>query len=107
MSNTISGTSIIQAISNQVSADLAAEAVILNLNSGVYYGLDLVGTRIWELTREPRCVNEIRDVIFSEYDVTPERCEQDLHALLGQLMEAGLIEVKDASSASVPATSPG
>jgi len=39
---------------DQVSCDLAGEAAILNLKNGVYYGLDPVGARIWNLIQEPR-----------------------------------------------------
>ena len=42
------------ATKDQVSCDLAGEAAILNIKSGVYYGLDPVGARIWNLMQEPR-----------------------------------------------------
>ncbi len=91
---TISGNSIVVVARDQVSCDLAGEAAILNLKSGTYYGLDPVGARIWNLVHEPRTVNEVRDVILNEFDVEPERCERDVHALLQRLAAAGLIEVQ-------------
>jgi hypothetical protein len=80
---------------NQVSSDLGSEIACLNLKSGIYYGLDAVGARIWELIQEPRTVNEIRDAILEEYDVEPERCERDLLAFLDQLAAEDLIKVRD------------
>ena len=97
MSQTISGRSVVVAAKDQVSCDLAGEAAILNIKSGVYYGLDPVGARIWNLMQEPRKVLEIQDAITSEYDVEPERCAEDLMALLERLLAEGLIEIKDAS----------
>ena len=88
------GSSIVVATKDQASADLAGEAVILNLESGVYYGLDAVGARIWNLIQEPRTVNEIRDALLEEYEVEPDRCERDIVALLEQLADAGLIEIR-------------
>jgi hypothetical protein len=95
MSGEITGNSTLVVMKDQVSADLSGEAAILNLKSGIYYGLDSVGARIWNLIQEARTVNEIRDALLQEYDVEPERCEEDLLALLGELLSKGLIEVKD------------
>jgi hypothetical protein len=91
----ISGSSIIRLAKEQVSSDVQGEVVILNFQSGVYYGLDAVGTRIWSLIQDSRRVSEIRDALVEEYDVEPERCECDLLALLQRLAGEGLIEVAD------------
>jgi hypothetical protein len=99
MSAAISGQSVVVVARDQVSCDLAGEAAILNVKSGVYYGLDPVGARIWNLMQEPRAVAEIQSTIASEYDVEPERCAQDLTELLQKLLAEGLIEVKDGSGA--------
>lgn len=95
MSGTISTNSVVVAAKDQVSSDLGGETVILNLSSGVYFGLDLVGSHIWNLIQEPRRVAEVRDSILEEYEVEPDRCEADLLALLGQLQDDGLVEVRD------------
>src|SRR5205809_128852 len=80
---------------DQVSCDLSGEVAILNLKSGVYYGLDAVGARIWQLIQEPRTVASIRTVLLSEYEVDPDRCERDLLLLLHALADAGLLEIRD------------
>ena len=94
----ISMRTIIVAAPEQVAADIAGEVAIINLNSGMYYGLNAMGARIWALIQEPRKVDEIRTVIVKEYEVEPERCERDIVSLLEELAAAGLIEVKDASA---------
>ena len=94
MSPTIGGRSVIVAVKDQVSCNLAGEAAILNIKSGVYYGLDPVGARIWSLLQDPRTVDDIRSTIVDEYDVEPERCERDLIDLLEKLLAEGLIEAK-------------
>ena len=98
MSPTISNRSVVVAAKDQVSCDLAGEAAILNIKSGVYYGLDPVGARIWTLMQQPRAVAEIQNTITGEYDVEPDRCARDLAGLLDKLLDEGLIEVKDGSS---------
>ena len=99
MNTALLGRSVVTAAKDQVSCDLAGEAAILNLKSGVYYGLDPVGARIWKLIQEPRSVDEIRKALLDEYDVEPERCQSDLLALLEKLLAEGLIEVQDGATA--------
>jgi hypothetical protein len=94
MKSTVSGHSTVVAARDQVSSDLGKEVAILDLKAGVYYGLDAVAARIWNLIQEPRTVNEIRDILLEEYEVEPERCERDLLALLERLAAEGLIEAK-------------
>lgn len=87
--------SAVVASPRQVSSDLGGEAVILHLESGVYYGLNAVGAAIWALIREPRGVEEIEQAILAEFAVDAERCQKDVIALLRQFEADGLIEVLD------------
>ncbi len=93
MASALNLNSVVSRSPGQVSSDLDGEEVILNLESGVYYGLDAVGARIWSLIKQPCTVASICDVILAEYDVESERCRQDVLALLSQLAEAKLVEV--------------
>jgi hypothetical protein len=88
-------TSTVVAVPNQISSSLGEEAVILELTQGVYYGLNAVGARIWELLKEPRTAGEIRDVILDEYDAEPEAVTRDLLGLLTELADRGVIEGRD------------
>lgn len=87
--------SIVVAAKEQVSADLGGEMAILNLHNGVYYGLNEVGTRVWELIQEPIVIGQVRNVIWAEYDVEPEQCARDVLALLEEMMAEALIEVRN------------
>jgi len=84
-------SSVVVAAKHQISCDVSGEAVILNLKSGVYYGLDALGARIWDLIQKPMTVGEIHSILLKEYEVQPDRCERDLLALLQKLADAGLI----------------
>jgi Coenzyme PQQ synthesis protein D (PqqD) len=74
---------------------LEEEAVLLNLATGTYYGLDAVGTRIWELVQEQGKVDAVLESLLQEFEVEPARCEQDLLELLNQLYAKGLIGIID------------
>ena len=78
---------------DQVSADLDGEVAILNSKSGVYYGLDPVGTRVWELLAETRTFSELCGLMLAEFDVAEDRLRQDLTNLVGDLHRNGLVEV--------------
>lgn len=89
---------VVVAAAEQVSCPLGEEAAILNLKNSVYYGMNPVGARIWELLKQPKRVSELRDVLLDEYEVEQERCSADLFALLQRLREEGLIEVQAAAA---------
>jgi hypothetical protein len=79
---------------DQICSELGGEAVILQLNTGVYYGLNEVGASIWKLIQESKTIDEIRNSIVEEYEVSLEECDRDLLALLEQFKAEGLIEVR-------------
>ena len=90
---TLSDKSRIVVSKDQVSCDLAGEAAILNLKNGVYYGLDPVGARIWNLVQQPTTFSQIRDALLDDYDVEKVRLETDIKELLDKLAEHGLIDI--------------
>lgn len=102
MSDTMPMSSVIVAAKEQISADLGGEAVILALESGRYFGLNDLGTLIWNLVQEPKTVLEIRDAILDQYDVEAEQCEQDILALIRDLAAESLIEIKNGGPTNGP-----
>ncbi len=76
---------------SRISTELDGETVILDLESGVYSGLDEIGTRIWNLLEEPLSFAEIREAILVEYDVSMEQCTSDLFGFLDDLLANNLI----------------
>jgi len=76
-----------------VWCNLDGEAAILALKNGIYYGLDLVGARIWNLIQRPRTLSELRDILILEYDVDAVRLESDIRDLLSELADNQLVEI--------------
>ena len=91
--------SIISATREQVSCALGDEAAILNLKNTVYYGLNPVGARVWNLLQQPMTIGQLRDALVDEYDVDVVRCESDLLELLEKMRGEGLIQVRSAAGA--------
>jgi hypothetical protein len=94
----ITMSSVVVATQEQVGSRLGEEAVILSLKNSTYYGLNEVGSTIWEMVKEPTAVSVIRDALCAQYEVDPDQCEQDLISLLGELAGQGLIEIHDPSA---------
>ena len=79
-------------ISKEVLAqELAGETVLLDLASESYFGLDAVGTRVWQLLNEGMGQAALIDTLLDEYEVERAALEQDIADLLRRLAEAGLI----------------
>ena len=79
-----------------LSQEVDGETVLLDLNSEAYFGLDQVGTRIWQLLQEVGELPAVYDIMLDEYDVDGEKLKEDLDALITDLDEAGLISVSEA-----------
>ena len=69
------------------------EAVILNLKSELYLGLDPVGTRMWTVLQSSPSIQAAHASLLDEFEVGPERLRQDMDTLLDQMLEQGLIEL--------------
>jgi len=82
-----------------VSRELEGEAVMLNLESGVYFGLDEVGTRIWALIQEHGSLRKVFELLQREYDIAPSTLESDLLRLVEELRAKGLVTVSGCSGA--------
>jgi len=74
-----------------VFRDLDGEAVLLDLASGTYFGLNEVGTRIWQLVSDGRDEPAIVDIVASEYEADPATVARDVSRLLEELRDRRLI----------------
>ena len=80
----------------KISQDVLArkvdeETVMLDLADGTYFGLDPVGTRIWDLLGEGKTLAEVCNVMVAEFEVSRENIEHDVMSLAEELAGRGLI----------------
>ncbi|MDO9069797.1 MAG: PqqD family protein [Deltaproteobacteria bacterium] len=76
---------------DKLSTEMEQETVILDLASGVYSGLDEVGTTIWNILEQPQSFGDICQRIMAEYKVEEHVCRNDLLTFLKDLADNGLI----------------
>ena len=88
-------------IPEHLCCDLNGETVILSLENGKYYGINSVGSRIWQLLENFSTLREIEEIILSEYYVTVEVCRQEVEIFLELMLAEGLVETRYESSAAI------
>ena len=72
------------------------EAVLLNLESELYLGLDPVGTRMWMVLQESPSIQAGYDTLSQEYEVAPDVLRRDLEEFLVELLGQSLIALEPA-----------
>ena len=74
--------------------ELEEESVLLNLNTGEYYAMNQVATRMWKLLTELGSPDEVLTSVVAEYEVSHEQARQDLLELIKEWKSSGLVEEK-------------
>src|SRR5512142_1024172 len=93
-SRALSVDSVVVASPQQVSCDVAGEAVLLSMRDGEYYGLNEVGASIWRLVQQPRTPLQIRNALLEEYEgIEASECERAVAAFLTEMLALNLIDV--------------
>jgi len=77
--------------------ELEGESVLLNLDTETYFGLDDVGTRMWEALTGSDAIESAYNSLLTMYDVSPEELRQDLTELVEQLLDKGLLSLEHES----------
>jgi hypothetical protein len=78
---------------NTLSREVQGETVLLQLDSGEYFGLDEIGTRVWQLIVETGDLDRVQAALLDEYDVDPTVLTADMARLVEELSARRLIDV--------------
>ncbi|MBN2613957.1 MAG: lasso peptide biosynthesis PqqD family chaperone [Bacteroidales bacterium] len=89
----IAGSTVLQRRQNQLFSEIDGEVVMLSVENSEYYGMDTVGSRIWQLLENPLSFKSLVDALLEEYEVTEEQCTANTHTFIEQLAEKGLVEI--------------
>jgi hypothetical protein len=82
---------------------VAKETVLLNLDTEIYYGLDDIGTRIWQVVTAAASIEKAYEELLSEFDVEPDLLRRHLSKLVDRLADLGLLRVRDSNVEVDPA----
>ncbi|HRC42504.1 MAG TPA: PqqD family protein [Nitrospira sp.] len=76
------------------STVLDGESVLLNLNSGRYYTLNVVGSAIWDLCRGEQSLRQINSAVCARFDVSEQQAQDDMLELIVLLEQEGLLHTE-------------
>jgi hypothetical protein len=74
---------------------LGEEVAILDSQSGTYFGLDAVGSRIWCLMADGMAIDGVVSILLAEYGVDEQRIRNDLRELIEQLAARSLVKISE------------
>lgn len=76
-----------------IFSELDGEAVMVSLDHGEYYGINPIGTRIWNEIKTPRKVSELCEILMSDFNVTLEQCSKDVLIFLNTMGVKGIVKI--------------
>ncbi len=85
-----------------LARELDGEAVLLNLDSECYFGLDAVGMHFWTALCESASIEAAYHTLLATYNVGAERLRHDLEHLIKVLAQHGLVEIRHDPERSEP-----
>jgi hypothetical protein len=85
--------SIVTQMPDLIATDLDNNKVMMNLNSGKYYILDGIASRIWQLLETSPQISDIVDILIQEYNIEYEQCLADLLRFFTKMVQAGLVAI--------------
>lgn len=89
--HTLSSESIVSRNRDLVTSDIDGEVVMMSIEKGNYYGMDLIGSRIWELIEQPVMVSDLIGTLIDEFEVTREICEKDVVTFLSEMLKENVV----------------
>lgn len=89
----VAKSDVVSVSPHQVYTTLGSEAVVLELQASNYFGMNDVGTAVWNFLQQPRIVSDVIEHIVNNYEVSPEQAEVEILSFLQNLVDKGLVVV--------------
>ena len=92
--NDLKLASLVRASENTILAAVQEETVILHTASGIYFGLNRVGGRVWNLIQSEIQVSKIVDTLEHEFEIDDRnQLELEVLSLIGELEKSELVSI--------------
>jgi hypothetical protein len=78
-----------------VAADMDGETVMMSIEAGEYFGLNDVGTYLWEFMAEPIAISDLCQRVLDSYEVDEATCQTGVLSYVAKLMDKGAVKLVD------------
>ncbi len=85
--------SLVRRAEGFTTARVRDDLMMLHVEHGAYYSLDPIGAEIWQLLEQPGTVQHLVDQLLQHYSVSPEQCQADVLAFLGEMRQNGMVQI--------------
>ncbi|MFC2086797.1 lasso peptide biosynthesis PqqD family chaperone [Bacteroidota bacterium] len=86
--------SVINRNPNIIASEIDEEKVMMSIEMGEYFGIDKIGSRIWDMIEKKIKIKELIENLQEEFEVDQPTCEHDVFEFLTELYNKKLIEVE-------------
>jgi hypothetical protein len=93
---------IVRVSPNTLAREVQGETILLHLDSGEYFGLDAMATRIWQLIVEKGDLGQVEDAMLEEFDIDRTALSNDLRQMIDELATKRLISIEEAPAGPEP-----
>lgn len=90
----ISLNTTVSQIKDIVATDIDGDVVMMSIENGAYYGLDPIGSRIWEMIGTPCKVSDLIERLMEEFEVDRPTCEKGVFNFLNDIQKFKLIQIQ-------------
>ncbi len=92
--NTVTLQSVISRNPEIIHSAMDDEVVMMSVDQGLFFGVDKIGTHIWNLLETPAKVDGLIEKLVTHYDVDPELCKNDTLLFLNDMLVKKVILVE-------------
>lgn len=90
---TIDDATVLRRKAAVVGADVADDAILLDIDSGYFFQLNRTGAKIWAFVEEPQTLGALTDHMAASYKVDVETCRSDVTEFVADLIDRGVLEI--------------
>ncbi|MCA1199568.1 PqqD family protein [Sphingomonas sp. R647] len=76
-----------------ISSDLGDQLMMMNIDRGIYIGLNPMGAQIWRLIETPHATDDICAELIDRFEVDPATCRAEVDAFIDKMAARGLVLV--------------
>lgn len=91
---TINDTTMLRRKAAVVGADVADDAILLDIDSGYFFQLNRTGAKIWAFVEEPQTLGALCAHMAANYKVDVETCRSDVTEFVADLIERGVLQAE-------------